>query len=65
MFSNEYGDGSIMEKRVDMPNRILTGIGYMDIKDYLNLRACDAGYGTYAVAWEAGWRCFGYENVQP
>ena len=56
MFSNEYGDGSIMEKRVDMPNRILTGIGYMDIKDYLNLRACDAGYGTYAVAWEAGWR---------
>lgn len=44
---------------------VCTGVGYISVLEYLNIRAVKAGYGSYKAAFENGFRVRGYENVEP
>ena len=44
---------------------IQTGIGRIPLKDFLEIKAGDAGYPSYRVAYENGFRAKGYEDVTP
>lgn len=44
---------------------VYTGLGLIDLKEYLEIRAVDAGYGSYTEAYEDGWRCSRYEHITP
>ena len=62
LFVNEYNENTEIGT---VSGKVLTGFGFMDVRDYLNIRASDAGYGSYKLAYEAGWRLRGYEYVEP
>lgn len=44
---------------------VYTGLGLMPLRDYLEIRASDAGYRSYKEAYDKGWRCFNYEHITP
>ncbi len=44
---------------------VSTGLGNIPLKDYLDIKSSDAGYGSYGEAYDRGFRVIGYEDVSP